>query len=389
MKPEVLQTLLTAKTLLNEAQDLCFVEDKYTASSGLIVLQDALELILLAVLIEKGVDEKKGLENFSFDQLIGELKKEGVRVPKSGTLKALNKQRVIIKHYGQVSEPQTVGTYYNVAYHAVNEILKQIIGKSIHEIVLSELIRNKETHDYLTNACKELDQGKYFECLVNVRKAIFVEIEHEYCIYDWRNSDQNTSIVLLALGRSGQKAPYYTRNKKWIDENVNDPFDYVQLDHNRIRQDLLEWGASTQDFWNIWRLTPQVIRLEKEDDWLLKDELKYLRQAATKENAIFCLDRAVTLLAKKQLYHDRARWLETTPYHQFKVKIKSDTTLYQKASITSTVIAKLSKNAVYDGNSVVPGLDGKRSFVKIFHIQNKEPKFLNGYVDIEVCELLK
>jgi len=73
------------------------------------VLQDALELILLAVLIEKGVDEKKGLENFSFDQLIGELKKEGVRVPKSGTLKALNKQRVIIKHYGQVSEPQTVG----------------------------------------------------------------------------------------------------------------------------------------------------------------------------------------------------------------------------------------------------------------------------------------
>lgn len=71
MKVEVLQTLLTAKVLLNKAQELCLVKDKYTASSGLIILQNALKLILLAALIEKGVDEKKALESFSFDQLIG------------------------------------------------------------------------------------------------------------------------------------------------------------------------------------------------------------------------------------------------------------------------------------------------------------------------------
>ncbi len=389
MKPEVLQTLLTAKVLLNEAHDLCFVEDKYTASSGLIVLQDALELIFLASLVEMGVDEKKALEGFSFDQLIGELKKEGIKVAKSGTLKALNKQRVIIKHYGQVSEPQTIGTYYNVAYHAANAVLEQIIGKSLYQIVLNELIRSEETNKYLTEACEALEQDKYFKYLINIRKVIFIEIENEYCVYDWRNSEQNVVLGFFGFGRNGQKAPYCTRNKTWIDQNVNDPFDYMQLDHDRIRQDLLEWGASTQDFWNLWRLTPTVIQLKKEGEWLLKGELKHLYQAATKENATFCLDRAVTLLAKKQSHHDRARWLNYSPQDCLRVKLKNDATLYKKASNESDVLARLKKNAIYNGNSVVPGISGNGRFISIFHIRDIEPKFLKGYVELDVCELLK
>jgi hypothetical protein len=387
MKPEVLQTLLTAKVLLNKAQDQCFVEDKYTASSGLIILQDALELIFLAALVEKGVDEQKSLENFSFDQLIGELKKQGIRVIKSGTLKALNKQRVIIKHYGQVSEPQTVGTYYTVAHQAVNEVLEQVVGKRLDQVVLNELIRNEETNKYLTDACEALEQEKYFKCLINIRKAIFIEIEQDYCIYEWRDSEPNEPPGLLGLARGGSKAPYYTRNKAWIEQNVKDPFDYIQRDHDRIRQDLLEWGASTQDFWNVWRLTPEVIRLSREEDWLLKGELKHVYQAATKENAIFCLDRAVTLLSKKQAHHDLARWLDYSPRDRLRVRLKERATLYKKATNSSEVIAQLTENSFYDADAVVPGLDGNRRYVRIFHVQEDEPKFLSGYVDLESCEL--
>jgi len=285
MKPEVLQTLMTAKVLLNKAQELCFVEDKFTASSGLIVLQDAIELIFLGVLIEKSVDEIKSIESFSFDQLIGELKKQDVKVIKSGTLKALNKQRVIIKHYGQVSEPQTVGNYYNVAQEAANSVLEQVIGKKIDQIVLNELIRNEETSKYLTEACEALEQEKYFKCLVSVRKAIYIEIEQDYCIYEW-SKDDSTAWVLFGLSAGGRNAPHYTKNKEWIEKNVSNPFDYIQRDHDRIRQDLLEWGASTQDFWNLWRLTPEVMRLEKDSDWLLKGELKHLYQAATMHNGV-------------------------------------------------------------------------------------------------------
>jgi hypothetical protein len=390
MKPEVLQTLLTAKVLLNKAQELCFVEDKFTASSGLIILQDAMELIFLAALVEIGVDEQKSLENFSFDQLIGELKTQGINVIKSGTLKALNKQRVIIKHYGQVSEPQTVGTYYAVAHQAANEVLEQVVGKGLHQVVLNELIRNEETNKYLTDACEALEQEKYFKCLTNIRKAIFIEIEQDYCIYEWRNSEPNEPLGLLEFARrGGTKAPYYTRNKAWIEQNVNDPYDYIQRDHDRIRQDLLEWGASTQDFWNVWRLTPEVMRLSKESDWLLKGELKYLYQAATKQNAIFCLDRAVTLISKKQSHHGLARWLDYSARDHLKVRLKGQSTLFKKASSSSEVLAHLPENNVYDANSVVPGMDGNGRYVSIFHIQNVEPNFLSGYVDIDSCELLK
>ena len=389
MKPEVLQTLLTAKVLLNKAQDLCFVEDKHSASAGLVVLQDALEHIFLSCLIERGVDEKKSIDNFSFDQLIGELKAEGISVVKSGTLKALNKQRVIIKHYGQVSDPSTVSNYYEIAQHAANEILKQVIGKSLQDVCLHELIQNKEVKEYLNEATTALKDGKHFDALVNIRKAVYVEIESDYCIYEWRDSNPNEPINLAVMLRGGTKAPWYTRNRNWISENVFNPFDYIQLDHNRIRQDLIEWGASTQDFWNIWRLTPEVMRIDKDSGWLLKGELKHIRQVATEENARYCLDRAITLLSKKQAHHGLSRWLTYTPDHELTVRLKHNAPIFRKASNKSEKIAGVIKNAIYSADSIAPGLDRNEWYARISHVQEQEPRYLSGYVNMDACELLE
>jgi hypothetical protein len=389
MKTEVLQTLLTAKVLLNKAQDLCFVEDKYTASSGLIVLQDALEHIFLACLIELGVDEKKSIENFSFDQLIGELKTEGIKVVKSGTLKALNKQRVIIKHYGQVSDPSTAANYYGVAEYAVKEILKQVINKTLQEVVLHELIKKEEIKKYFTDAVQAIEQKQYFDALMNVRKAIFVELESDYCVYGWLDFEAHKPRGLPELSRGGLKAPFYMRNKKWISENVYDPFDYIQLDYDRIRQDIIEWGASTQDFWNITRLTPDVMRLDKDSDWLLKGELQYIRQGATEENALYCLDRAVTLLSKKEVHEGLSKWISYRPEHEMNVRIKRNELLFNKASKNSEKIAELKENAIYRVAAVVPGLDGKGKFVHISQFQEDGPIYLRGYVDVDACEPLE
>lgn len=389
MKTEVLQTLLTAKVLFGRAQDLCFVEDRYTASAGLIVLQDALELVFLSSLIEKSVDEIKSLERFSFDQLIGELKVAGVTVSKSGTLKALNKQRVIVKHYGQVSEPHTVATYYSVGREAADNVLRQVIGKSLQELVLHEQIKNAETREYLTEACEALENDKFFKCLVNVRKAIFVEIESEYCIYEWREHEPGQELGLMGLLRGGLKAPYYTRNRIWIAENVKDPFDFIQRDHDSIRQDLLEWGASTQDFWNVRRLTPEVVRLGKDGNWLLKGELKHLYQGATRENAIFCLDRAITLLGKKQSHSDMARSLDFSASDQLRVRLTMTAPLHKKADPSSDVLVQLEENVVYDAQAIVPGLSGEGRYAHVVHGQKEEPRFLVGYVDLETCEILE
>jgi hypothetical protein len=60
MKSEVLDALLTARTLFDAARRQCAVRDRHIASAGLVVLQDAVELVFYACLIEMGVDESKG-----------------------------------------------------------------------------------------------------------------------------------------------------------------------------------------------------------------------------------------------------------------------------------------------------------------------------------------
>ncbi|TON43389.1 hypothetical protein CGH56_26195, partial [Vibrio parahaemolyticus] len=72
---------------------------KHSCTAGIILLQDFVELVVLAVLDEVDINETKNIESKSFDELLGELKKNKIKVIKSGTIKALNKQRVIAKHY--------------------------------------------------------------------------------------------------------------------------------------------------------------------------------------------------------------------------------------------------------------------------------------------------
>ncbi len=90
LKPETLHALNVARLLFEKARETCLVDERHVASAGLAILQDALELVLYALLIQLRVDEKRSIENLKFDELLGLLKSEiGLSIPKSGTLKAL------------------------------------------------------------------------------------------------------------------------------------------------------------------------------------------------------------------------------------------------------------------------------------------------------------
>lgn len=112
MKASTLNTLLVAKAIYGETKYLVNSGDKHSCTAGIILLQDFVELIVLAVLDELDVNEQRSLESKSFDELLGELKRHNVPTVKSGTVKAMNKQRVIAKHYGQLaSQPQADRRY--------------------------------------------------------------------------------------------------------------------------------------------------------------------------------------------------------------------------------------------------------------------------------------
>ena len=155
MKAEAVQILFSAKLLFESAQEFCLAEEKYSSSAGLISLQDALELVFLAVLIEAGRDATVAIEKLDFDSKIGELKKAGLNVIKSGTLKALNKQRVIVKHYGQLAEPQTVSNYLAVTSSVIDDLLQQSMGCSLNQIFLHELLDIGESNTQIGQAQSE------------------------------------------------------------------------------------------------------------------------------------------------------------------------------------------------------------------------------------------
>lgn len=390
MKQETLNTLITARALFDKAQEMCAVDDKYIASAGLVILQDSLELVIYTCLVELNADKDKSLESLTFDQLIGELKKNGKPIQKAGTLKALNKQRVIIKHYGQIADPATVRGYYEAAKQSTDALLRDVIGKDLQEILLAEAISNDVIREHIATACTAIENTKYFDALVEIRKAIYSAIEVEYSVFDWKDHPQGKKVgIFESLEKGGNKAPWHTKNKEWIEQNIHDPFDYMQLDHERLRIDLLEWGISTQDYWNVWRLTPQVFYDKEAKTWEVNLDLRHFRAGATEANARYCLDRAVSILIKKQSHLDLSRQLGYGPEYSFQVRMNDDQPLYAKASTKSETSHTLQKGQIYQADSIVAGLSENTDFIKISHAQNIDPRFLVGYVLYGSCEIIE
>lgn len=388
MKTETLQTLITAKTLLDKSRDLCLAEDKYLASAGLVILQDGLELVLYACLLELGTDEEKPLEKMSFDELIAEMKRQGKLVKKSGTLRALNRERVNIKHFGQLAEPTTVRGYYEAAMHSTEALLRDVVLMSLQEIMLHELLRPGEAKEHISKACTKLEEREFYESLVEIRKAIYTEIETHCSIEDWKDYIPGSEDgILYWFSRGGHQAPWHTKNAKWISENVNNPFDYIQIDHERMRSDLMEWGVSTEDFWNVRRLTPKVFRFSRSKTWATLTEPAYAEKAANEKNTRYCLDRAVSILLSKQLHSDRFRSIENQHALDFSIRLTSNQPIYRKASITSETTGSVEADKVYRASSLMQGLDGNAAFVRIRHYDSDAS--IVGYVLADHCEIVR
>ena len=349
------------------------------------MLQDALELIVLALLGEHGVDENKNLEKKSFDELLGELKSSGTPMPKLGTIKALNKQRVITKHYGQLAEPATVRNYFDAASQMIDAALKHTVDKSLDEVFLTDLLKECEAKELLVQAIALRDCGSFLECLINIRKAFHVEYEHDFAIHRFSDLDEppESAFALIRLG--GYKAPHYKRTKAWITGNVGKPVDYVQVDYREIRNDAVEWGVSTSAVENIMRLTPAVFRAENDSQWRIDYDLTYPANEANISNCNYCLDTLITFLMKKHEHENAKRWPSRTRPHT-PPTVYVGHAFYSAARTNSVVMHYVQEGYLYTMNRSVSGFaDGE----EYFHLTGNEPpddknphgkNFVHGYL---------
>ena len=67
--------MLIARSLFEQDGPLCLSEDRHFASAGLIIIQDSLEIVFYALLLEKNFDETNDLNKKTFDELLSALKK--------------------------------------------------------------------------------------------------------------------------------------------------------------------------------------------------------------------------------------------------------------------------------------------------------------------------
>lgn len=365
MKQETVHALITAKTVLDNARQLILLANQHTCSAGLIFLQDTLEIVFLSCLKEINADQEKNLESLSFDQLIGELGTRGVKVPKSGTLKALNKQRIIVKHYGQLTDPTSTTTYLEAAEAAISSILGQVVGKEITDVFLSDsLPADHKVQPFLQLAARLIEASDFFSALLEIRKAYFIEIESDYCIYDWRNTSTTTPSYWGQFIISGMKAPFYTRNQEWITANVKEPTDYVQIDGERFRIDAIEWGISTSDLHNIAQFTPHAVLLERDSPWHTKVEAGYRENIATPANARYCLDRMVYVAYKKHQHQAARRWKQQgLPAPPKPIYLNQP--VFERPDQSAPVLHVIQQGFTYSVNSSVTGFDPSKTFLNI------------------------
>jgi hypothetical protein len=389
MRESTIHALVVARTLLEQADPLCSSEDRYLASTGLVVLQDALEAVLYALLLERGVDDEKNLERKSFDELVGELKASGVVVPRSGSLKALNKQRVLVKHYAQLAEPAMVRSYYAAAQEAIASMTTEVLGQSLRDLFIADLLSEGESKTLLKAAEQAIKDRRYLDALIDTRKAIFVEFEQEYSVYGWRDYDGKTQEGLLASAmRGGWHAPSWKKNKDWIEKNVEVPTDYVQIDFQDWRLQAMELGVHTVELHNLQRLTPDVFRADRKTDWSVTYDASFGASNATESNARYCLDRAVsTILKKHQHAQARREPAKDVPFDPPPIYIGH--TLHERPATDSSAVHTVQEGFTYSIRRIVGGFNPAESFYDVLAESEKQSdktllggpdEFFRGYL---------
>lgn len=377
---DALRCLLTAKRLLRVAEPLCLSGEKHAASAGLLALQDAVELVLLACIemMPGGEDEFEHSDDFR--KLIKEAQRRGVKVSKPDVLASMNRMRGIVKHQGRVAEPGDVAAMLRHCTIAIDKALDSVCKSSLHEIFLHQLVEG-ESRVHLMQAEQDIEAGRGVDALVSVRRAIFLEFETEYAVDDYETAtsdDQRNPFFSLFRG---WKAPWHTRDPKWIKKNVAEPTRYVQIDDARLSLDLLEMGVSPRDFQSVRRMTPAVFLRRNSIEWCVRAPIESSTDEKLLESARWCLDRTTEFLLAKQehlLSLRRHRRAEVSGV----MVLVDDSPLYARASTKSDVLRVLPKGSRIDADCVVNALDSEAKFVSISHVRVDPSEITIGFVPV-------
>ena len=379
MNRSILHKLLLARRLHDLARENLSSANDLSLAIGVNLLQDCVEAFLLAVAehVNAQIQSRIAFDQY-FDLIDAKIAPKVL--PFRPRLIALNKLRVNSKHFGLAPAKSEVSGLLVTVREFFDEVTRSVLGVSFSSVSLIDLLRDAEAKDLLREAEAAYNAGDFEKCLFECRKAIFVRLEAQYDVAPFEAEDQPNSLTLLLLGR---RVPLYACNKDYVQEHVNDPTDYIVLDHNDLEMELMKSGMDSVSFWNVWRLTPQVYRPEKGKRWIEKWDFSKLEQEGIRERAEYVLDTTINLLVSAD---QRIAETRQAGYRRYFADLRrEEVPIYRKASLKSDVVATTPvglKRVYVDFR--LPGLDSEGIFWHLAHYE--EGVHLSGYMSEDELE---
>lgn len=352
LSESVIKKIQMAKLFYELGSD-CFriIENVERVGVGIILLQDSLELFLIAICEYLKVDYNPTNIKFNqyFEKIESKLKKKmpNETIPLKSEMLKLNRQRINIKHYGNLPNIDDCKNLNNYVYSFFIELSKRYLKVDFNSISLINLLNEDNIRDLMKQAEVNLENHNYGECQINCRKALYLDFEKQFDIRPfekYKEDTQNKSAISIALSMPYSLAPEYAQNKQYIRKNVKEPTDYIVVNDSKLQTDLLTYRILPVDLWNIFRLTPKVYYFEEGKDWAIKDE--FIDDNYNEKNAEYCFRKTVNILLIKQEYINKQKFKENRfEYVQIR---DTNAKIFNRASTDSKVNFTMKKGTQYN-----------------------------------------
>jgi hypothetical protein len=170
MLPDILHRIVNAKYVLQRAAKMQDESSEISLSISLLLMHDAIEMLMIAVLDHLQISVKPKREFMDF---WSEIKQAGhPHAPDLIPMQSLNKLRVALKHNGnppnpkQVRElmPRTIGFFENV--------LSTYCQISYGDVSLIDLVPDQEVRDLLRGSREKFASSKIVDSLIDLKVAL-------------------------------------------------------------------------------------------------------------------------------------------------------------------------------------------------------------------------
>ena len=211
-----------------------------------------------------------------------------------------------------------------------DEVSTSILGVNFSTVSTIDLLKDGEVKNLLNEAKSALESGDFEKCAISCRKAIYLELEKHYDISMFAEGAKQRGL----LGPYSS-APFYTRNKEYIEKNVKDPTDYIVYDHSSLDQELLKYAVDNTSFWNLYRLTPEVFK-DEDGRWIVKHDFDKLESELLKDKIEYIFSTTVDIIFS---IHSKKDAIKTSDYRSYYIELnQEEIPIYEKADINSKII---------------------------------------------------